>query len=162
MEIGMKDSYLISKLNWFYSLEVTQVDNYMTQSKAIEHPYISLALARFAAIEQEHVENIAAYIKNMGEEPTASGDTVSSYLGKIVGKITPSTGLMNMLRINVAVEKKAKSDYKKLIDQVKEPKLLKLLWRNFVDEDLHTSWMEEQIRFMLLANEMKKLGLTKS
>ena len=114
MEIGMKDLYLISKLNWFYSLEVTQVDNYMTQSKAIEHPYISLALARFAAIEQEHVENIAAYIKNMGEEPTASGDAVSSYLGRIIGKITPLYRINEYALIQCSSGKKAKSDYKKL------------------------------------------------
>lgn len=155
----MKDSQLINKLNWFYSLEVTQVDNYIAQSKTISNPYISLALARFACIEQEHVDNLAAYIKDLGEEPTASRDAVSSYLGKLVGHLTPSTGLINMLRINVAVEQKAKTDYRKLINEVKEPKLLSLLWSNFVDEDLHTSWMEEQIRYMMLHNEKKKLQL---
>ena len=150
---------LISRLNWFYALEVTQVDNYMAQAKMIKDKYISQALIRFASIEQEHVENIAAHIKSLGQKPTQSRDTISSYLGKLVGNVTPATGIVNMLRINVAVEQKAKADYKKLIDEVKDKKLLDILWANFIDEDMHTAWMIERIDFLTLVVEKKKLGL---
>ncbi|NLC42802.1 MAG: ferritin-like domain-containing protein [Clostridiales bacterium] len=155
----MEREKLISRLNWFYALEVTQVDNYISQAKMIKDKYISKALVRFASIEQEHVDNIAEYIKGLGSEPTQSRDVISSYLGKLVGNITPTTGIINMLRINVAVEQKAKADYKKLIDEVKDKKLLDTLWANFIDEDLHTAWMIERIDYLTLDAEKKKLKL---
>ena len=150
---------IISQLNWFYSWEIAQVDNYITQSKFVKDKYISLALARVACVEQLHVDNMAAHVKNLGGIPTKSGDVIAPYLGKLIGSITPSTGLSNMLRVNVAIELKAKTDYKKFIDNVTDIDLLKTLWDNFIDEDFHTVWMIEEISHIDYINEKKKLNL---
>lgn len=155
----MDVSTIISRLNWFYSLEVTQVDNYMAQSKIIKDKYISLALERFSYIEQQHIDNIASHIRKLGAEPTKSGDAAAPYLGKLLGSITPATGIINMLKINIVVEQKAKADYKKFIDKVSDKELLKTLWANFIDEDLHTAWMIEKTRQLAAENEKKRLNL---
>ena len=155
----MDEEKIISRLNWFFSLEVTQVDSYAAQSRFVKDRYVSLALARFACIEQTHVENISRQIKRLGYPPTQARDMISSSIGKMAGSITPSTGLVNMLRIDVAIEQKAKTDYRKFIDEVSDTNLLNILWGNFVDEDLHTAWMKEQIQFLTMEEEKRKLRI---
>ena len=155
----MDEEKVINRLNWFFALEASQVDSYATQSKIVKDRYISLALARFACIEQTHVDNISGLIRSLGYVPTQTRDLISSSVGKLMGSITPSTGLINMLRVDVAVEQKAKTDYKKFIDELSDKKLLNTLWSNLVDEDLHTAWMKEQIRFLTMEEEKKKLQL---
>ena len=155
----MDEEKVINRLNWFFALEASQVDSYATQSKIVKDRYISLALARFACIEQTHVDNISGLIRSLGYVPTQTRDLISSSVGKLMGSITPSTGLINMLRVDVAVEQKAKTDYKKFIDELSDKKLLNTLWANYVDEDLHTAWMKEQIRFLTMEEEKKKLQL---
>jgi bacterioferritin len=54
----VKKNLLIAKLNWFYSLELNQVDLYTAQSKAFKGSYESIIFERTAEIEQGHVENI--------------------------------------------------------------------------------------------------------
>ncbi|TCL54965.1 hypothetical protein EDC14_105818 [Hydrogenispora ethanolica] len=54
----MKKAELISKLNWFYSLELNQVDLDMAQSRMLRGTYESMVFERTAWIEQEHVDNI--------------------------------------------------------------------------------------------------------
>ena len=54
----MDKETLISKLNWFYSLEINQVDLYMAQSKTFKGSYESVVFERTAYIEQQHVDNI--------------------------------------------------------------------------------------------------------
>jgi bacterioferritin len=155
----MNEADLISRLNWFYSLEATQVDNYVAQSKMVQDRYISLALTRFACIEQTHVDNITEQIRRLGCEPTQSREAISSSIGKLIGSVTPSTGIINMLKLDVAFEQKAKTDYKKLIDEVTDKELLQTLWSNLVDEDLHTAWMLDKINYLTMENEKRKLKI---
>jgi hypothetical protein len=54
----MEKAELISKLNWFYSLELNQVDLDMAQSRMLRGTYESMVFERTAWIEQEHVDNI--------------------------------------------------------------------------------------------------------
>lgn len=60
---------LISKLNWFFNLELNQVDLYTSQSKHSHDPYVKIAFERIAYIEQQHVDNIADKIKELGGSP---------------------------------------------------------------------------------------------
>lgn len=64
----MKRQGLIARLNWFYSLELNQVDLYLAQSKAFKGSYESIVFERTAHIEQDHVENIGDLIKQLGGE----------------------------------------------------------------------------------------------
>lgn len=66
----MQNNKLITKLNWFYSLEIEQVNLYTTQAHTVEDIYRAKTLARIASIEQQHVDNISEAIKKIGGNPT--------------------------------------------------------------------------------------------
>ncbi|WP_337988147.1 ferritin-like domain-containing protein [Dehalobacter sp. DCM] len=133
-------------MNWFYSLELNQVDLYMAQSKLVKDIYISKVLERSSFIEQQHVDNIAAQIKKFGGEPTMLGDIISPILGKTAGNITAAFGVTSLLKADIMLEKKAMSDYKDLIIKIgKDDELFSLLWSNLIDEDLHTSWFASKV-----------------
>ncbi|HZK85797.1 MAG TPA: ferritin-like domain-containing protein [Desulfosporosinus sp.] len=146
----MDKDTLISKLNWFYSLELNQVDLYKAQSKAFKDSYSGLVFERCSGIEQRHVDNVGEKIVALGGEPTALGDIISPLLGKVAGELIAMTGLEDTLAINIMLEQKAMTDYNKLINKLHEDKygdeeLIKILQHNFVDENLHTEWFRTQI-----------------
>lgn len=143
----MTDDALIGKLNWFYSLELEQVDLYTSQSKMLEEIYLSKTLARIAVIEQQHVDNIAAEIKRIGSEPTRLGDVIAPILGKAFGGLTGALGPQTILKADITLEEKAMKDYKQFILQAgKDPHLFTLLWDNLIDEDLHTAWFANKLK----------------
>ncbi|ADG83771.1 demethoxyubiquinone hydroxylase family protein [Thermincola potens] len=151
----MNNQEVIAKLNWFYSLEVHQVDIYKTQSNLVNDEYLSRALRKFADIEQTHVENIARLIERLGGTPTVIGEVVGEILGKISGRIVPITGLENQLKFNVALEKKAMEDYKDLILKAGREDIFETLWNNLLDEDLHTAWMVNKIEELAKNQSLK-------
>lgn len=143
----MDSEEIVAKLNWFYSLELNQVNLYMAQSKQVEDLYISKVLERASYIEQQHVDNIAAQIKKMGSTPTHLGDIISPILGKTGGNIASLFGVVPLLRVDILLEQKAMSDYKDFISQVEQDsELWSLLWSNLIDEDLHTSWFSSKVQ----------------
>lgn len=145
----MDQKTLLSRLNWFYSLEVTQVDNYLMQSKAIADPYISTGLERVALIEQGHVDNISKMIIALGGKPSMAGELLSPLLGTVMGKALGWTDVATMLKANIRIEAKAVTDYQKLIDEMTwaghDRGMVKTLQYNLTDEDLHSSWFAQVI-----------------
>ena len=139
---------LISRLNWFYSLELNQVDLYIAQSQTFEGSYESMVFERTAYIEQQHVDNIAAKIRELGGTPTTFGDVVSPILGSVAGKLISFSGVENTLKANILIERKAMKDYTDLLNQVGDEygeELKKILQHNLVDEDVHTAWFTERL-----------------
>ncbi|MGI6704089.1 MAG: ferritin-like domain-containing protein [Clostridia bacterium] len=143
---------LISRLNWFFNLELNQVDLYTSQSRYSRDPYVKIAFERIAYIEQQHVDNIADKIKELGGRPSKTGDILAPILGSAVGTALSATGTANVLRINILIEKKAMKDYKKLIHQLRKTygniELVRLLQHNLFDEDLHTAWFQRELSRM--------------
>lgn len=138
---------LIDKLNWFYSLELSQVDLYTAQSRRTEDTYISKVLERVAVIEQQHVDNIADKIKELGGKPTFLGELLAPVTGKILGKAVSLAGTVAALKADISLEERAMRDYKEFILQAGgDADLLNLLWANLVDEDLHTAWFTGKVR----------------
>lgn len=149
-----KEIFLIHKLNWFYSLEMNQVDLYLAQSKNVDDYYVKKLFERTAEIEQGHVDHIAQMIKVLGREPSHLGEVIGPITGKVAGTITGKTGLMNMLRIDIALESKAMADYKNAIaEYASDRNLYDLLWSNLIDEDLHTAWFERKLQELKDATE---------
>lgn len=146
----MDTDTLISKLNWFYSLELNQVDLYNAQSKIFKGRYSGLVFERCAYIEQNHVDNIGEKIKALGGKPTVLGDIISPIIGKVAGELIAMTGIEDTLAINIMIEQKAMKDYNDLIEKLYQDKygdkeLIKILQHNFVDEHLHTEWFRTKI-----------------
>ena len=92
---------LISRLNWFFNLGLNQVDLYTSQSRYSRDPYVKIAFERIAYIEQQHVDNIADKIKELGGRPSKTGDKLAPILGSAVGTALAATGTANVLRINI-------------------------------------------------------------
>ncbi|MCL6635942.1 MAG: ferritin-like domain-containing protein [Peptococcaceae bacterium] len=150
----MRTETLIARLNWFYSLELQQVDLYSAQARSVDDIYLARVLARVAAVEQQHVENIAGEIKRLGGVPTKLGGAVAPLAGRLAGALTGALGPRIMLKANISLEEKAMKDYKNLIVKAGgDPRLFAVLWDNLIDEDLHTAWF---------AGKLKELGGGKS
>lgn len=144
----MKRKHLINKLNWFYSLELNQVDRYMAQSKAFKGTYEGIVFERTAHIEQDHVENIGDIIKELGGRPTRFGGIVSPTLGRIAGNLVSLFGVEQTLKANILIERKAMKDYTNLINTIGDEygeELKRILQHNLVDEDVHTAWFSERL-----------------
>ncbi|WP_027365809.1 demethoxyubiquinone hydroxylase family protein [Desulfotruncus alcoholivorax] len=144
----MNQKELIARLNWFYSLEINQVDLYKAQSNAVEDDiYLAKTLSRVAVIEQQHVDNMAEAIKMLGVEPIKLGDVISPLVGKTAGMITGLAGPKLMLKANITLEEKAMRDYKDLIIRIGNIEhLFNVLWDNLIDEDLHTAWFANKLK----------------
>lgn len=144
----MNRKHLLMKLNWFYSLELNQVDLYMAQSKAFKGAYESIVFERTAHIEQDHVENIGDIIKELGGSPTRFGSIVSPALGKFAGNLVSFFGVEHTLKANILIERKAMKDYTDLINTIGDEygeELKRILQHNLVDEDVHTAWFSERL-----------------
>lgn len=136
----------IRKLNWFYSLELNQVDLYQAQSKQVDDIYIQQALKRVAEIEQGHVDNIREKIRQLGGKPTVLGEAIAPVTGSILGTATGHAGLIAMLKANISLEEKAMKDYKDyLLRSGPDDDLFSLLWSNLIDEDLHIAWFSGKV-----------------
>ncbi len=143
----MDTKALISRLNWFYSLEVEQVRLYTEQSKAVPDMYSRKTLERVAAIEQGHVDNIGAIIIRLGGTPTRVGGVLASAIGVVMGKASGAAGLIDLLKLDIALEEKAMRDYKDLILKVgRDQELFDTLWSNLIDEDIHTAWFANKVK----------------
>ncbi len=142
----MNDKQLIAKLNWFYSLELEQVDLYTAQAEQMEDIYLRKTLHRIAVIEQQHVDNMAASLRRLGAEPTRLGDVVGPLLGKASGWATGVLGPKTVLKVGITLEEKAMKDYKDLIMRVDDNRLFDTLWDNLIDEDLHTAWFANKLK----------------
>ena len=143
----MNERELVAKLNWLYSLELNQVDIYTAQARAVEDIYLAKTFARIAAIEQQHVDNMAAEIKRRGAEPTKLGDVISPLLGKTAGFLSGLAGPKAILKLDIDLEEKAMQDYKDLIIKVGfDRHLFDVLWDNLIDEDIHTAWFANKLK----------------
>jgi len=146
----MNKEQLINRLDWFYSLELNQVDLYTSQSLSFNQQYTGLVFERIAYIEQQHVDDLAHTIKELGASPSLLGDVLSPIIGSLAGKLISLTGLEEVLKINILIEQKAMKDYKELINTLKQrehagSELIKLLEYNFIDENLHTEWFKSKL-----------------
>lgn len=140
----MKDDLLLLALNWFYLLELTQVDFYLTQAKYSEDKYNTLVLLEMADSETVHANKVKGYIEHMGGFPTKIGKFLS-HASKYIAKLTKYTTTANFFYVNYILESIAFSDYKKIIKAIEpentfKKEMLNGLIKNLIDEDEHRNW----------------------
>lgn len=158
----MEKNDIVTRLNWFYSLEINQVEIYKSQSERFQGEYAGQVFERVAIIEEGHVENIADKIHMLGGTPSVIGEVVSPLIGISIGALSSLTGLENTLHINMQIERKAMEHYKNLIRDViaggEDPQgeLCKILQHNLVDEHLHTA-LFDTMRDSLLEARIEKM-----
>ncbi|HHW02285.1 MAG TPA: ferritin-like domain-containing protein [Thermoanaerobacterales bacterium] len=143
----LEEKKLVQILNWFYGLELEQVDLYTAQSNQVEDIYLKKALRRIAVIEQQHADNMGAELKRLGHNPSVVGDIFGPVIGRVMGSVVGYAGPIAILRTDIAVEEKAMRDYKDFILKAGcDERLFDLLWSNLLDEDFHTAWFANKLR----------------
>lgn len=153
---------LIRRLNWFYSLEMNQVELYKAQSRQFKDHYAGQVFERVALMEQSHVDNVASRIMSIGGNPTLLGEVASSIIGMSLGNLMSLTGLERALQLNIELERKAMSDYKKLVTDLvvsgedPEGEFCTQLKYNFVDEHLHTA-LFDTLRGNLVEDKIERI-----
>lgn len=146
-EAYMEKEDVLRRLNWFYTLEINQVEMYSGQRRQVDDRYVKEVLERVAEIEHGHVENIRQKILELGGTPTRLGETIAPLTGKAAGFVTGLAGVVALLKANIAVEEKAMKDYRDFILLAGDDEgLSELLWSNLVDEDLHTAWFANKVK----------------
>lgn len=143
----MEKEALIKKLQWFYFLELNQVNLYLAQSREVDDFYLKQALSRIADVEQRHVENIKAKLAQLGGAPSLTGERIAPISGSMGGLVTAKAGTIAILKANIDLEEKAMKDYKDFILHVgRHDDLFEMLWDHLIDEDLHTAWFSNKVK----------------
>jgi bacterioferritin len=143
----METKNVLTKLNWFYSLEMNQVDLYLAQSKQMADMYLKKTLERVAEVEQGHVDNIREKILSLGGKPTGAGEAIAPLTGKTIGFLTGKSGIIPLLKADIQLEEKAMKDYKDFLLRVgQDSDLFHLLWGHLIDEDLHVAWFTNKVK----------------
>lgn len=146
----MKKNSLLNWLNWFYTLEVSQVHLYLNQARSSKNNsknYIARVLLKTAEIEAEHAINFDKIFKKLNTKPARINSLFSYLTGFIPGKFTPGLGTENFFYYNYTLETIAMDHYQKFINKL-EPdnqlhsELLELLVNNLIEEDLHRLWFK--------------------
>lgn len=118
----MDNKTLIRWLNWFYALEMSQVDLYLNQARNSSDYYIANALLRIAEIEAGHAEILNKFLLKLGTKPAKIDSLISRITGNIPGQITPYLGTVNFFLYNYTLETIAIRDYKYLLRSLDQKK----------------------------------------
>ncbi len=145
----MNKNTLIKWLNWFYTLEIGQVDLYLSQAKKSEDDYIAHVLLKVAETEASHAELFSDILNRLGNKPYKIDSLLSYITGHIPGLITPLTGTVNLFLYNYTLESIAIADYKNLLKLVEaktdlEKDLIDILISNLIEEDFHRIWFKDR------------------
>ncbi|MEW6723305.1 MAG: ferritin-like domain-containing protein [Bacillota bacterium] len=137
----MTQKQLFRVLNYFIFLERRQVEIYLSQSARCLNRHLAEAFHHFAVVEQGHVDNLTTALEARGGRvgPVAY---LTEGLGTLAGRAFRASGARTMLRLNVAIETKAATDYRRLIARVDDPQLRNTLISNCLEEEMHAAWMD--------------------
>ncbi len=146
----MDNVSLLAWLNWFYTLEVSQVHLYLNQAKSSKNnnnDYIAHVLLKVAEIEAEHAVNFEKIFKKLDTEPASINSLFSYLTGSIPGKLTSGLETANFFYYNYLLETIAMDHYQKFINKIEPDSefnsdLLELLLNNLIEEDLHRLWFQ--------------------
>ncbi len=151
----MQQQEIVAQLQYFYSLERQQADMYTSQGRQQADRYLAEVFRAFADVEQLHAERVATLLRQISGSATVVGGTLGQLTGRATGWTSAMTGLANLLRLDIALERKAMSDYQHFLLRAGDPPHLAVLWTNLVEEDLHAAWMERKLARLPHGRERK-------
>lgn len=143
----MEREKVLKTLQFFLTLEKSQVEFYGIQSKWAKDRELKKGLLRLQSIEQSHVDNLSVIIEKMGGNPSMVTE-IGKLGGVIFGETSGLVGDVAMLKLGAFIEDKAISDYEKFIKYIDDPILKEIMENNKVDEELHASWLREKANFL--------------
>ncbi|MHB9093671.1 MAG: demethoxyubiquinone hydroxylase family protein [Eubacteriales bacterium] len=140
----MDKEQLLAELNMILFYEHGHLSLYEGQRKIVEDENISNVFDRFKHLEEEHAEKVLWVFKELGAKPS-NLYKVSDFLGEVAGITSKLAGVKNILKADLAVEKKAIEGYQKLIAQIKDDRIADRLRENMIDAGLMYLWLKDQL-----------------
>lgn len=135
---------VLRALNEFLALERQQVAMYGAQAARLHSGAISSGLMRLREVEEGHVANLTALIEQYGSR-VGTLPALAPPVGALLARATRAAGVVNLLKIDAAIERKATNDYQMLLDRVSDPALRRILRSNQIDEEQHIYWLENAV-----------------
>lgn len=144
----MKQTKLVRKLKEFYLLERFQVEFYSAQLSTSENEYYKQAFAKMVQVENGHAEFFAQKLTEENAKPPTVTGSVFKLAGRLLGESVELAGTINTCRLGVALENKAVEMYHSFIIQGwADTDLRHGLMEYLLDEEFHTLWMKDYIKF---------------
>jgi len=132
-------------LRWFYILEVNQVALYKVQARLTAEEVDKRLYFKAAEIESGHVRNILGALTHFGGRPGLLA-LLAPLTGAIAGALTSLFNNKITLRVDIALENRAMTDYLNFIRTCPHQSLREILWSNCLDESLHNEWFKARLR----------------
>ncbi len=145
----MNRNILLKWLNWFYTLEMSQVELYLNQAKQSNDTYLTGVLLNMAETETKHAKSIKEIIIKLDSQPMLVDKLLSQIIGLLPAQLFSIIGEYNLLWYNFTLESIAIHDYRFFlsfldINSKIERELAVVLLNNMIEEDLHRHWFKGQ------------------
>lgn len=141
----MTHEEIIAALNNALNAELGAVEMYTAHAGAIQEPGIAQAVRAIRDVEQGHARALAERVRALGGEPVSPGGA-ATVAGRAAGAVTAQMGTEDMLRLELAEEQKAITDYAEAIAHIMDDeRTLDLLEEHLLDEIRHSRWMKARI-----------------
>ncbi|MGE5560928.1 MAG: demethoxyubiquinone hydroxylase family protein [Chloroflexota bacterium] len=135
---------VLRALNEFLALERQQVAMYGAQAAMVHDGALKTGLIRLQEVEQGHIDNITALIEENGGRPGLLPALAPGF-GRVMARVTRASGIVNLLKLDAAIERKATNDYQTFLDRVSDERLRYVMRSNQVDEEQHIFWLDHAI-----------------
>lgn len=145
----MNKNILLKWLNWFYTLEMSQVELYLNQARYSNDAYLASVLLSMAETETGHAKSIKEIIFKLDSRPMLIDKLLSQIIGFIPGRLSSFIGNYNLLWYNYILESVAVNDYRFFLNSLDlnskiDRELAGILLNNMIEEDLHRLWFKGQ------------------
>jgi bacterioferritin (cytochrome b1) len=141
----MTHEEIIAALNNALNAELGAVEMYSAHARAIQEPGIAQAVRAIRDVEQGHARALTERVRALGGEPVSPGGA-ATVAGRAAGAATAQMGTADMLRLELAEEQKAITDYAEAIAHIMDDeRTLDLLEEHLLDEIRHSRWMKARI-----------------
>ncbi len=146
VKVSKRDLNLAKKLLNVYAGEVsedTSAHTYIFQSLIVEDKEISKILKNIGIVEMHHLDLLGLLIKNLGLIPffaSVEKEKIKWFSGKYINY---ERDLKELLLNNIALEKKAISNYENILKETSDIYIIHLIKRIILDERLHIEIFEK-------------------
>lgn len=120
--------------------EMTAIAQYIHHHITIGPEDVSNLELCIALVEMKHLELLGTMIEQLGLDPKYWRGNKAYWSG---GNVAYGTDLCNRLRLDIEGEKAAINAYQRLIDEIDDPEVLRVLRRILADEKMHLRLFKE-------------------
>jgi uncharacterized protein (TIGR02284 family) len=140
----MEKDEIINGLCKLVQLDIDAVEAYTQAIEKIDPEPIRNSLIKFRSDHQQHITNLSAKIKELGDNPPQNADLKGLLLEGVtkLRSITGTEGALSAMRMN---EKITNKTYAEALEQDWPADIMALIQNNANDEQGHLSYIEQAL-----------------